>query len=921
MTLHANAMSRCRQLPVRSRLSMLGRLLFVTVAATLCALPVRAAELAATPDRQRAKLPISDGMPRVRLQRPRQVTLDNGMRLLVLERSQQVPTFTARMVLTSAGGLYEPSTRRGLAEFTAEMLREGTNTRAAVEVARQLEMLGATLEVDASLSTSSASLTVAGLAIHVDPALELLADMIRNPTFRSDEAAHYASRRIAELELQRARPEFISQERLLGAIYGNHPAALAAPEVASIKATTTDDLRHFHTAHYRPDEALLVVVGAVTLDEVLPVVRRAFGSWSKPERYRAAAPPPPPPVAQDHAVQLVDRPGSVQTVIQIGTLGITRVDADYFALLVMNQIFGAQSSARLYQNLREKHGYTYGAYSGFTATDIPGIWQITTSVRTDVTEAALKELFAEIARIREEPAGAAELARAKRALIGSYIFSLEDPQKLLDAVISQALYGLSADYWDTYPQKVEAVSVADVQRVAKRIVDPQRLQIAAVGDAAKVRGALAPYGLTDKEKSSATEAAAGAGAPRQFSAAEHARLREAIVRIADRLSTAKVSTAMLAEGAAARTSDFYDGAAGIGYFLLKAYRVLGDEKYRRAADSTLRQMLSQARPDRQGLYFDPAINGVFQGNAGPGYVLLYAHRVTAERSYLDAAEQIARRIIAVPDIRADSNPDIIAGAAGAGLFLLAMHEATGDQQYLQGARDLGDFLVAHAEPLDAGATWKLADHGEDYYFVGYSHGPAGIGYYLDRLYRVTAERRYGEAADRAMAYIEGIAIRESSPRGDSVKWYHERLKRPTRYSSQWCHGAPGMNPFFLQLYSRAADRRYLDWAVTNTRYLLAQGVDVRKNPGVCHGIAGNAASLYLMYQATGDEAYLQTVRQAVEMLYAAIETQLLDPTANADEAGYMTGLAGVGDFLVLLHSEGKLRMFGPLGYGDDLSDS
>jgi len=919
MTIHANTIRRHRRLAMKSRLAMLMWPLLAAIAAMPGALPAYAAE-PTTSSEQRAKLPISDGMPDVQLQKPRQITLDNGMRVLVLERSQQIPTFTARMVLTSAGGLYEPAARRGLAEFTAEMLREGTRTRTATEVARELEMLGATLEVDASLSASNASFSVAGLTTHVDPIMGLLADMIRNPAFRSDEAARYLSQRTARLELQRARPEFLSQERLLSAVYGNHPAALAAPEVTALKAITPDDLRRFHSAHYRPDEALLVVVGAVTLDEVLPIVRRVFGGWSKPEGPGAAPPPPPPPVL-DHTVQLVDRPGSVQTVIQIGTLGIARTDADYFPLLVMNQIFGAQSSARLYQNLREKHGYTYGAYSGFTANDIPGVWQITTSVRTDVTEGAFKELFSEIQRIREEPVSAAELARAKRALIGSYIFSLEDSQKRLDAVLSQALYGLPADYWDVYPQKIEAVSAADVLRVAKRIVDPKRLQIAAVGDAAKIRSVLLPYGLGGTQAPLASEAATDGGALRQFSEAEHARLRESIGRIADRLSAVKVSAAMLTEGGATRASDFYGGAAGIGYFLLKAYHVLGDEKYRHAADSALTQMLQQAHHDRQGIYFDPAINGVFQGNAGPGYVLMYAHRVTGERRYLDAAEQIAKRIMAVSGLRTDSNPDIIAGAAGTGLFLLGMHEVTGSQQYLQGARDLGDFLASHAEPLDAGATWKLVDHGEEYYFVGFSHGPAGIGYYLERLHRVTGESRYGEAADRAMAYIESIAIKEKSEQGDSVKWYHERLKRPTRYSSQWCHGAPGMNPFFLQLYSRTTNPRYLDWAVTNTRYLLARGVDVRKNPGVCHGIAGNAASLYLMYQITGDKTYLQTVRQAVEMLYEAIESQLRAPSVDGGEAGYMTGLAGVGDFLVLLHSEGKLHMFGPLGYGDDLLDS
>lgn len=601
--------------------------------------------------------------------------------------------------------------------------------------------------------------------------------------------------------------------------------------------------------------------------------------------------------------------------------------------VALNEIFGGQGSARLYQNLREKHGYTCGAYSGFSAAAIPGLWQISTSVRTDVTADAMQELFAEMRRIRAEAVSPDEVASAKRALIGRYIFSLEEPEKLLDQVLTQELYNLPAAYWDGYPQRVQEVSPQDVTRIARKIIDLDHLQVAAVGDASKVRQALADYGPIQSDPvTTATEdavASNGNGTATDkiasglgLSTAERARFGRTIAQIADKLiasATARKNgigwTGNSSAGEALETFDFYDGSAGVTYFLLKAYQALGREEYLQAARRSLDHIRNEARQDQHGLYFNDSVNGVFQGNAGPGYLFLYAHHVTGDKRDLDTAEAIARRIVAVPQTMATSSPDIISGAAGTGLFLLAMDEATGDSRYLEGARNLGDFLLERAETRGAGATWKLTAEGHEYYFVGFSHGPAGIGYYLDRLYRRTGEQRYQVDAERAMNHIESIARHEKN----FVKWYHEELERSTRYSSQWCHGAPGMNPFFLQLYADGHKGKFLDWAVANTRYLLDQGVDVRKNPGVCHGIAGNTASLYEMYRTTGDKNYLQAIKAAVDMLYREIELSPGMSSSVADyDYSYMTGLAGVGDFLVLMYSEGGLNMFGPLGYGDDL---
>lgn len=885
-----------------------------------------------------AQLPDGASLPPVHLPRPRQARLPNGLRILMLEDSAALPTFTMRVVFTDGGGLYEPADRRGLANFTAKMLREGTASRSADDVARMLETLGLQLETRADIGSAIGTITLSGLSNRFAPGLDLLAELIRDPAFRDADVARHAAVEVAGLQVKRTQPEFLGQDKLLRAIYGAHPAALAAAPVEAIEAIRGDDLRRFHDLHYRPDAALIVIVGRLTLEQVLPQLRRAFADWQPRKRAPAAIPavPPQPP----SGIDLVDRPGSVQTLFQLGVLGLTRTDPGYFPLLVMNEIMGGQSSSRLYQNLRERHGYTYGAYSGFQASQIPGVWQITTSVRNGVVGEALGELLAEVNRMRQEAVTPEELADARRALVGKYIFGLEQPDRLIDNLVTAALYDLPADYWDRYPQYIENVSRADVTRVAQRLLLPEHLQIAAVGDAATIREDLARHGsLRGGEEKSAIPASVVSQQPPPeplFSKEEKTRLRDTVGQIADALIAAAVEEkdglswpVDAGEGADMPYAalDFYTGTPGDCYFLLKAYQLLGDARYLRAAERGMAYLLSRIRTDEHGAYLQPVLNGVFEGNAGAGYLFLYAHRVTGEQRHLQTAQAIARRMIAVPDVGEKSSPDIISGAAGVGLFLLDMHAVTGDAGYTEGARRLGDFLIERAEPRTAGVTWKLygppGGRQPEYYFVGFSHGPAGIAYYLDRLHRVTGQDRYRAAADQAMAYIEHVAIRE----GDHVKWFHEELRRRTRYSSQWCHGAPGMNPVFLAFHQRSANPEYLGWAATNTRYLLDQGVNVRANPSVCHGVTGNTASLYGMYRTTGDPQYAAAIRSAVELLYGTMkqgphgvywDAPDYDPDYRRDYS-YMTGLAGIGDFFVLLATDGRLNMFGPLGYGDDLA--
>ena len=206
---------------------------------------------------------------------------------------------------------------------------------------------------------------------------------------------------------------------------------------------------------------------------------------------------PPLQAPEKPRVLVVDRPGSVQTSLWMGALGIERNDADYFPVLVMNHILGGGPASRLFMNLREDKGYTYGVYSSFTGSTFPGVVVASTDVRTAVTEGAMHELSLELQRIASEPVSEQELTNARRALVGRFALSLDAPAALMGNLATQKIYGLPADYWDTYPQRVEAVTPADIQRVAKKYYDAGRLQIVAVGDAKELNKVLAKYGTVE----------------------------------------------------------------------------------------------------------------------------------------------------------------------------------------------------------------------------------------------------------------------------------------------------------------------------------------------------------------------------------------------------------------------------------------
>lgn len=441
----------------------------------------------------KGKAPVSKEVLRVKLPKPYETKLSNGLQVMVLE-NHKLPTINMQMVILS-GGLADPPDALGAAQYTATMLREGTKSRNSKQISEQVDQLGASLSANSGLSSLTSVVSGSGLVDNFDQILGLFADVILNPTFPADEFNKLKTRSLGSLRLQRSQPSFLATEMFSKVMYGSHPASRVALTAEQIGRLTPEALQKFHAACYKPNNAIFAIVGDVKPAEVVARLEKVFGSWQ-----RGDVPPANIPAASETGaakIHLIDRPGSVQTNLLLGNLTIERTDPDYFALELMNQIIGGGASARLFLNLREDKGYTYGAYSSVSAFKYRGVFRANTEVRTEVTKGSMDELMYELKRIRDDKVPADELERAKRTIIGGFALQLEFPQSVLQNEITQKLYGLPAGYWDTYPQKIAAVTQDDVQRVARKYVDLAHLQVVAVGDAKKIADVLKQFGQVE----------------------------------------------------------------------------------------------------------------------------------------------------------------------------------------------------------------------------------------------------------------------------------------------------------------------------------------------------------------------------------------------------------------------------------------
>jgi predicted Zn-dependent peptidase len=433
--------------------------------------------------------------------------LPNGLSVQLVE-DHRVPFITASLGL-KAGSALEPTNLLGLASMTADMLSEGTTSKTSKQIADEVDFIGGSLSEASDYDNSL--VTGAALSKYSDRLMSILSDVVLHPTFPQDELQLKKTNLIQELAIKRSEPDFLLDERFAKVTFGNHPYSVVAPTKETVEAMGREDLEKFHKSHYLPNEAYLVVVGDFDTDKMKALIASDFDEWKSgkmPVADQAAV-----PIQHGQRIYLVDRPGSVQSSMKLGNISIKKTDPDYFPMVVANQILGGGGNARLFLNIREAKGYTYGAYSGVGARKQPGAFVAEAEVRTEVTAPALQEFLYELSRLRNVKVSDKELADAKSYLAGSFQLGLETQSGLTQRLLEEKLYELPDNYLETYINKLLAVSVDDVRRVARKHIDTDNLVISVVGDANKIKPELeffAPIDVYDTSGKLSTDGKAEA---------------------------------------------------------------------------------------------------------------------------------------------------------------------------------------------------------------------------------------------------------------------------------------------------------------------------------------------------------------------------------------------------------------------------
>ena len=428
----------------------------------------------------RSLLPKEKPDPKLTLPGVQRRKLSNGLDVLVVEH-HEVPVVAMNLVM-KMGAAGDPADKAGLASLSADMLDEGTATRSSLDISDQLARIGSSLSVNAGWDSTTASMRT--LTRHLDSALEIYSDVITNPAFPEKELERLRLQRVTALRQQKDSPEAVAGLVFQTVLYGrNHPYGhpLTGDET-SLASLTGADVRSFYETYYRPNNSALVVVGDVKPDAVVAKLEKAFAGWKSghvPAVDVSAA-----PVERDHtAIYLVDRPGSVQSVIQIGQVGVPRSSPDYFPLFVMNRILGGASSARINLNLREDKGYTYGAQSAFSFRRGAGPFTAAAPVQGFSTKESVMEFMKEIRGIRGEiPVTPAELEGAKQSIVRGFPRNFETPDQIAGNLELIVTYDLPDTYFNSYIERVQAVTLEDINRVANRYLQPDRMAVVIVGD-------------------------------------------------------------------------------------------------------------------------------------------------------------------------------------------------------------------------------------------------------------------------------------------------------------------------------------------------------------------------------------------------------------------------------------------------------
>ncbi|MDT7602095.1 MAG: zinc protease [Acidobacteriota bacterium] len=422
----------------------------------------------------------------VRFPVPQERTLANGLRVVVVSRPN-TPLVAARLIVRT-GGEADPAQLAGLADMTASLLTKGTTTRKATVIAEAIEALGGSINAGARWDASSASIDVE--SSRLPAAMGILADVVRNPVFESEEIERVRQQYLDDLRVALGQPGAIARFVASRVVYGDspygHPLAGTLESLAQVKR---DDIIKFHQTYYRPDNAILVVGGDVTAADAFRTTEKLFGDWKKP-----AAPLPTPSAMKLSAdakprVLVIDKPDAGQAAVLVARLGINRRDQDYFRGLVANSVLSGYSG-RLNQEIRIKRGLSYGAGSALDVRRDAGPFTATAQTKNESGAEVADLLIGELSRLANGDLPDTELTPRKANLIGGFARNMETVGGLVAQVANLALYGLSFDEINNYVNNVQSITGADVKRFASSRIASQGASIIIVGDAKKFLPAL-----------------------------------------------------------------------------------------------------------------------------------------------------------------------------------------------------------------------------------------------------------------------------------------------------------------------------------------------------------------------------------------------------------------------------------------------
>jgi zinc protease len=431
--------------------------------------------LAQNPDR--SKPPELGPPPSLKLPPIQHLKLSNGIPVILMEK-RQVPLVQIEL-LVKAGSVNDPKGKIGLASLATAMMEEGAGSRNSLELADAIDFLGASISAFSSWHT--AGVTMFTPLSKLDEALPLFGDVALKPTFPAEELERNRKERLTTLMQWHDEPRAIASVQFGRTVFGgDHPYGRGnMGNEKSIRSFKVDDLKKFHQTYFRSNNAQLIVTGDVTATEIIPKLEAIFGKWESGNVEQFDF--PKAEQVNERKIYLIDKPGAPQSEIRIGRIGAERMTEDFYALRVMNTILGGSFTSRLNNNLREQHGYTYGASSNFDFRIFAGPFLAGSAVHTQKTDSAVIEFFKELKRIAELIPDE-ELNRAKNYIALRYPENFQTVGQIANQLAEIISYGLPDDYFNNYTKNILAITKEDVQRVAKKYINPEKVTIVIVGD-------------------------------------------------------------------------------------------------------------------------------------------------------------------------------------------------------------------------------------------------------------------------------------------------------------------------------------------------------------------------------------------------------------------------------------------------------